>query len=137
MNAPCVRALGWHAGWGPGIVALPADAHGAAAGRAVVPWVGLRSTPSAAARATRDCLWGVAAVGAMLEDGEARREAIAGDRTALIYVTAAAYAASNRAFIEAEAAPSTFRIRRRRPFRPRWPSSMASRGRSRSSSGAR
>jgi hypothetical protein len=36
----------------------------------------------------------------MLQDGEASREEIAGDRTALIFVSAAAYAASNRAFIE-------------------------------------
>jgi hypothetical protein len=36
----------------------------------------------------------------MLEDGKASREAIAGERTALLYVTAAAYGASNRAFIE-------------------------------------
>lgn len=36
----------------------------------------------------------------MLDDGRAPREAIRGERTALSYVTAAAYAASNRAFIE-------------------------------------
>jgi hypothetical protein len=100
VNAPCVRALGWHSGWGRGIAALPADAHGAAGGRAVVPMGRPPLDPERFRRTTRDCLWGVAAVGAMLEDGDARREVIAGDRTALIYVTAAAYAASNRAFIE-------------------------------------
>jgi hypothetical protein len=36
----------------------------------------------------------------MLEDGKTGREAIAGERTALLYVTAAAYGASNREFIE-------------------------------------
>jgi len=36
----------------------------------------------------------------MLEDGEAAREAIEGDGTALVFVTAAVYAASNRAFVE-------------------------------------
>ena len=36
----------------------------------------------------------------MLDDGKASRAAIAGERTALVYVTAAAYGASNRAFIE-------------------------------------
>jgi hypothetical protein len=51
-------------------------------------------------RATRECLLALAAVDAMLEDGKASREAIAGERTALLYVTAAAYAASNREFIE-------------------------------------
>jgi hypothetical protein len=100
VRAPSVRALGWHSGWGPGIAALPADASAAAAGRAVVTLGRPRLDPERFRRATRDCLWGVAAVGAMLEDGEACREAIAGERTALIYVTAAAYAASNRAFIE-------------------------------------
>jgi hypothetical protein len=51
-------------------------------------------------RATRECLLALAAVDAMLEDGHASREAIAGERTALLYVTAAAYGASNREFIE-------------------------------------
>jgi hypothetical protein len=51
-------------------------------------------------RATRECLLALAAVDAMLEDGKAAREAIAGERTALLYVTAAAYGASNRQFIE-------------------------------------
>jgi len=51
-------------------------------------------------RATRECLLALAAVDAMLEDGKASREAIAGERTAMLYVTAAAYGASNRAFIE-------------------------------------
>jgi acyl carrier protein len=51
-------------------------------------------------RATRECLLALAAVDAMLEDGSAPREAIAGERTGLLYVTAAAYGASNRAFIE-------------------------------------
>jgi hypothetical protein len=100
VNAPYVRALGWHSGWGAGIGALPADAHRAAGGRTVVSMGRPRLDFERFRRATRDCLWGVAAVDAMLEDGDARREAIAGDRTALIYVTAAAYAASNRAFIE-------------------------------------
>jgi hypothetical protein len=51
-------------------------------------------------RATRECLLALAAVDAMLEDGKASREAIGGERTALLYVTAAAYGASNREFIE-------------------------------------
>jgi hypothetical protein len=51
-------------------------------------------------RATRECLVALAAVDAMLEDGRASRDAIAGERTALLYTTAACYAASNRSFIE-------------------------------------
>jgi Beta-ketoacyl synthase, N-terminal domain len=50
-------------------------------------------------RATRECLLALAAVDAMLEDGREAREAIAGEGTALLYVTAAAYGASNREFI--------------------------------------
>jgi hypothetical protein len=50
-------------------------------------------------RATRECLLALAAVDAMLEDGREARAAIAGHRTALLYVTAAAYGASNREFI--------------------------------------
>lgn len=95
-----MRALGLRSGWGPGLAALPADARRAAAGRAVMPLGRPPLDEERFRRATRDCLWGVAAVDAMLEDGRARREVIAGDRTALIYVTAAAYAPSNRAFIE-------------------------------------
>jgi hypothetical protein len=52
-------------------------------------------------RATRECLLALAAVEAMLEDGNAGREAIGGARTGLLYATAAGYGASNRAFIEA------------------------------------
>jgi hypothetical protein len=49
-------------------------------------------------RATRECLLGVDAVEAMLEDGGLARDDIAGAATALVYVTAAAYGASNIAF---------------------------------------
>ncbi|HYB43142.1 MAG TPA: beta-ketoacyl synthase N-terminal-like domain-containing protein [Candidatus Methylomirabilis sp.] len=51
-------------------------------------------------RASRECLLGLAAVEAMLDDEGAPREAIAGERTALVYATAGGYAASNRSFIE-------------------------------------
>ena len=105
VTAPRVRAVGLHTGWGRGAAAVPASARAASAGRDVVPL-----DPSAGAlapyvgerfrRATRECLWALASVQAMLEDDGAAREAIAGDRTALIFVTAAVYAASNRAFIE-------------------------------------
>jgi hypothetical protein len=89
MRAPAVRGLGVLSGQGPGsgpapIWALP---------RPERPGDRFR-------RATRECLLALAAVDAMLEDGKAPREAIAGERTALLYVTAAAYGASNREFIE-------------------------------------
>jgi Ca2+-binding RTX toxin-like protein len=52
-------------------------------------------------RSRRECLLGVAAVSAMLEDAGVGPEAVAGERTALLFATAAAYAPSNREFIEA------------------------------------
>jgi 3-oxoacyl-[acyl-carrier-protein] synthase III len=45
-------------------------------------------------------LLAIDAVEALLEDGVIARADIAGDGTALVYVTAAAYGASNRAFVE-------------------------------------
>jgi hypothetical protein len=51
-------------------------------------------------RATRECLLALEAVRAMLEDGCAEPAAIGGERTALFYATAAAYASSNKRFIE-------------------------------------
>jgi beta-ketoacyl synthase-like protein len=89
MRAPAIRGLGVLSGRGPGsgptpIWTLP---------RPERPGDRFR-------RATRECLLALAAVDAMLEDGKAPREAIAGERTALLYVTAAAYGASNREFIE-------------------------------------
>lgn len=88
MRAPAIRGLGILSGQQasstPQILALP---------RPDRPGDRFR-------RATRECLLALAAVDAMLEDGKASREAIAGERTALLYVTAAAYGASNRAFIE-------------------------------------
>jgi len=96
-----LTAVGLLTGWGEGVTALPADAGLAAAGRDVIP----ASAPGLAAerfrRATRECVLGVAAVQATLRQANLGPTDIAGEGTALIYVTAAAYGASNRAFIEA------------------------------------
>ena len=102
MRAPAIRAVGLLSGWGPGAAAVPADAARGAAGRAVLKL----ERPAIAheerfRRSRRESLLGVAAVGAMLEDAGVGAEAIAGERTALLFATAAAYAASNREFIEA------------------------------------
>jgi len=101
MRAPAIRAVGFLSGWGPGAAAVPADAAAAAAGRAVVALGAPAFTHERFRRSRRETLLGVAAVGAMLEDAGVGAEAIAGERTALLFVTAAAYAASNREFIEA------------------------------------
>ena len=104
MTGTEVAAVGVVTGWGEGAAALPSDAVRAAAGRRVIaaarpPLVGERFR-----RATRECLLGVAAVEALLREANLEREEIRGCETALVYVTAAAYGSSNRAFIEAEAA---------------------------------
>jgi len=103
MRAPAIRAVGLLSGWGSGAAAVPADAARAAAGRAVLPLEPPALDPERFRRSRRECLLGVAAVGAMLDDAGTGAEAIAGERTALFFVTAAAYAASNREFIGARA----------------------------------
>jgi len=100
MRAPAIRAIGLLSGWGRGAAAVPADAAAAAAGRAVLTLERPAFTHERFRRSRREALLGVAAVGAMLEDAGAGAEAIAGERTALLFATAAAYAASNREFIE-------------------------------------
>ena len=96
-----LEAVGVITGWGEGLGALPGDAAIASAGRSSLmierpPLDGERFR-----RATRECLLGVAAVHALLAScGRSPRD-IAGGATALLYVTAAAYGASNRAFVEA------------------------------------
>lgn len=93
-----LAGVGLLTGWGAGTPALPADAARAAGGRAVVP----ASTPVASGerfrRATRECRLAVAAVEAALADAGLPPSAVAGSATALVYVTAAAYGASNAAF---------------------------------------
>jgi hypothetical protein len=100
MRGPSLRALGVLSAWGRGIAAWPVDAAVAAAGRPVLSLGRPAREGERFRRATREGLLGLAAVEAALEDAGAERTAIAGDRTAVIYVTAAAYARSNRRFIE-------------------------------------
>jgi Beta-ketoacyl synthase, N-terminal domain len=101
MRAPAIRAIGLLTGWGAGAAALPSDAARAAGERAVLTLERPALDAERFRRSRRECLLGVAAVGAMLEDAGAGREAVEGTRTALLFVTAAAYGASNREFIEA------------------------------------
>jgi len=96
-----VAAVGVVTGWGQSAVALPPDAVRAAAGRRVIAVEPPRAAGERFRRATRECLLGVAAVEALLREASLGPEAIRGDETALVYVTAAAYGSSNRAFIQA------------------------------------
>ena len=99
-----LEAVGVITGWGEGLGALPGDATGACAGPSSLvierqPLDGERFR-----RATRECLIGVSAVRALLAKSGRSAPEIAGDATALLYVTATAYGASNRAFVEAPTA---------------------------------
>ena len=96
-----VAAVGVVTGWGEGVGALPEDARRAAGGRDVIALGRPALDGGRFRRATRECLLGVTAVEAMLRDAGLGREAIGGERTALVYVTAAAYGAANRVFVEA------------------------------------
>ena len=105
MNSPGgIAGVGCLTGWGEGIAALPDDACRAANGRGVVaiPTPSLRGERFR--RVTRECLLGVAAVDAALTVAGLGRNEIAGAETALVYVTAGAYGASNRAFLNAASA---------------------------------
>jgi len=103
-----VAGLGVLTGWGDGVVALPADAGEAARERDVLvltpPPLDGHKDGERFRRATRECRLGVAAVEAALRDAGLERDAIRGSATALVYVTAAAYGASNVAFVEAPGA---------------------------------
>jgi hypothetical protein len=97
VSAVAVRAIGVRTGGGT-------DAAWRAG--ASTPWgavIAMEPAPRAGdrlRRATRECRLAIDAVDALLEDGGLARADIAGPETALVYVTAAAYGASNRAFVE-------------------------------------
>ena len=99
-RGPVVRGLGVLSAWGRGLASLPDDARAAAAGRTALSLGRLAREGEAWRRTTREGLIAVSAVEAALEDAGADASAIAGPDTALVYVTAAAYGASNRRFIE-------------------------------------
>ena len=101
MTGSEVAAVGVVTGWGQSAVALPPDAVRAAAGRRVIAVEPPRAAGERFRRATRECQLGVAAVEALLREANLGPQEIRGDETALVYVTAAAYGSSNRAFIVA------------------------------------
>ena len=108
MRAPAIRAVGLLSGWGEGAASVPLDAKAAAAGRAVLEVERPALDPERFRRSRRECLMGVAAVHLMLEDAQQGPEAVAGERTALLFATTAAYAPSNRAFIESRGGSTYF-----------------------------
>lgn len=104
VAAPTVLATGLISGWGRGLDVLPKDARVASGGRGIMTADPPSVTADRFRRATRECLLAVSAVEEALQDVGAPRTALRGSRTALLYVTASAYAASNRAFIEGRGA---------------------------------
>jgi beta-ketoacyl synthase-like protein len=98
-----VAGVGVLTGWGRGPAALPEDARAAARGRHIVPLErpALPDDSDRLRRATRECLLAIGAVEELLATVGLPGTALAGPGTGLFYVTAAGYAASNRAFIEA------------------------------------
>ena len=98
-----ILGVGLLTGWGAGVAALPEDARHAAGQRRIVPLARPALTGDRFRRATRESLLAVAAVDAALRDSALDRAAVAGQQTALVYVTAAAYGASNKGFIVATA----------------------------------
>jgi hypothetical protein len=101
-RAPRIAGVGLLTGWGEGVGALPPPGAAIDADVVTVP------TPVLAGerfrRATRECLLGVAVVRAALADAGLAADAVAGERTGLLYASATAYTAANRAFLEDEAA---------------------------------
>jgi hypothetical protein len=93
-----VAGVGVLTGWGEGVAALPDDAKRAAGDRLVIPMATPAFGGERFRRATRECVLGVAAVQALLRQTGLPATALAGDDTALVHVTLAAYGASNRIF---------------------------------------
>jgi hypothetical protein len=98
-----VEAVGVLTGWGDGVAALPVKAETTAAGRPVIPLARPALDGERFRRATRECLLGVAAVDAMLRDACSDRDAIRGAGTAVVFVTAGAYGASNVEWLTGQA----------------------------------
>src|SRR5262249_60151164 len=92
----------------PGVAPLPVARRPAAGERSIVPLATPALTAERFRRASRESLLGVAAVDAALRDSGLDRSALAGPQTALVYVTAAAYGASNKGFIIAAGGPPYF-----------------------------
>ncbi|HKB24448.1 MAG TPA: beta-ketoacyl synthase N-terminal-like domain-containing protein [Methylomirabilota bacterium] len=105
MRGAAVTGVGLLTGWGEGVAALPADARASAGGRRIVALARPALAGERFRRATRECLLGVAAVEALLRDAGLARADVGGSDTALVYVTAAAYGASNLEFVRAGGKP--------------------------------
>jgi hypothetical protein len=100
MTGVGVAGVGVLTGWGEGAAALPAQAVRAAAGRRIVPLAPRAREADHLRRAPRECALAIDAVDTALAAAGETPAAIRGSETALVYVTAAGYAASNRTFLD-------------------------------------
>jgi hypothetical protein len=103
-----ITAAGVLTGWGAGVAALPADARAAAGARTVIALERPALDGERFRRATRECLLGVVAVEALLRDAGLDRQVLRGAGTALLFVTAAGYGASNLEFVTGAAGSLRF-----------------------------
>jgi hypothetical protein len=101
-----MAGIGLLTGWGDGVAALPAETPPPFAVSGTMPDLVTVPTPALSGerfrRATRECLLGVAAVRDAAAAAGLPADRLAGDRTGLLYVSATAYAAANRTFLEDE-----------------------------------
>ena len=86
-------------GWGAGLHSLPVYASAAANGCRILPITAPTTTDERLRRATRECVLAVSVVEQALASSTLRGSDVAGSRTALVYASAAAYAAANWAFL--------------------------------------
>ncbi len=97
-----VRGWGLLTGWGAGLQSLPTHAVAAAQGQRLLPVTTPTLESERLRRVTRECLLGVAAVAAALDDSHLTHHEVAGARTALVYASASSYAAANWTFLTSE-----------------------------------
>ncbi|HEV8676557.1 MAG TPA: beta-ketoacyl synthase N-terminal-like domain-containing protein [Methylomirabilota bacterium] len=99
--APRIAGVGLLTGWGEGPAALARARGNTPASLLAVPTPALGGERFR--RATRECLLAAAAVRAATAEAGLDETALAGERTGMLYASATAYAAANRAFLEDEA----------------------------------
>jgi Beta-ketoacyl synthase, N-terminal domain len=100
--APRIAGAGLLTGWGEGKSAVPSTLAPADAAPALLTVPTPVLDGDRFRRATRECLLAVAAVRAAVADAGLDRAELAGSRTGILYASATAYAAANRAFLEDE-----------------------------------
>ena len=102
-RAPRILGVGVVTGWGEGVEGLPdAASHLGERDRGLVTAPTPVLDGDRFRRATRECLFAVAAAKAAVADAGLGETDLTGPRTGILYVSATGYAAANRAFLEDE-----------------------------------